>query len=41
MRLETSRSLKCYQPEPQKPQLIWRGRDKRKISEPLPSCYSP
>ncbi len=26
-----------YTPEPRKPRLIWNGREKRKVAEPLPS----
>ena len=30
-------SKESYEPEPRKPRLIWSGRDKRKVAEPLPS----
>jgi DNA modification methylase len=30
-------SKESYEPEPRKPRLIWSGRDKRKVSEPVPS----
>ena len=30
-------STECYTPEPRKPRLIWSGRDKRRVADPLPT----